>query len=351
MAQIDKDEAPGWHAIDAACERLYPGQKEVHVAAVPPPGLGGSSVLNGVSVYQGAGDTPHWHYVTYGLTELFGKESSDPDESGFGFELTFRLRRGEETEPPKWPFEMLQGLGRYVFNTGNVFEPGHYRQRLAPIVQEIETQIFSLIFIADPDLPDLDTPNGKVRFVQAVGITSDEMDAVWNVGVDMIESLLARRSTKRVTDIARTSILADPVVLGAVEDRARQDGSPTEVIYGDRVEAERDGSTTTLIFSATTMRSLLAVLPYRWPFGRELSLYHPECVVVWGKGDANAVRNHGIHTHVTLDDRGYRELLATLRPVAGNYAVPSLPGLSLQVEATEIRNAEGKVVYRIGAAG
>ena len=98
------------------------------------------------------------------------------------------------------------------------------------------------------------------------------------------------------------------------------------------------------------MRSLLAVLPYRWRFGRELSLYHPECVVVWGRGDANTVRSDGIHTHVTLDDQGYRELLATVRPVAGNYTLTSLPGLSLQVEATEIRDGEGKVVYRIGAA-
>ena len=69
----DDDESPGWDAITTACERLYPRQKEVHIASVPPVGMGGSNVLNGVSFYRGAGDVPHWHYVTYGLTELFSK--------------------------------------------------------------------------------------------------------------------------------------------------------------------------------------------------------------------------------------------------------------------------------------
>lgn len=31
--------------------------------------------------------------MSYGLTELYSKETSDPDVSGFGFELTFRLAR------------------------------------------------------------------------------------------------------------------------------------------------------------------------------------------------------------------------------------------------------------------
>ncbi|MEQ2159493.1 hypothetical protein GOODEAATRI_023491, partial [Goodea atripinnis] len=38
--------------------------------------------------------------------------------SGFGFELTFRLKREEgETAPPTWPAELMQGLARYVFQS------------------------------------------------------------------------------------------------------------------------------------------------------------------------------------------------------------------------------------------
>lgn len=40
--------------------------------------------------------------------------------SGFGFELTFRLRREPgETNPPTWPATLMQALARYVFQTGN----------------------------------------------------------------------------------------------------------------------------------------------------------------------------------------------------------------------------------------
>jgi len=39
--------------------------------------------------------------------------------SGFGFELTFRLRREPgETAPPTWPATLLQALARYVFQSG-----------------------------------------------------------------------------------------------------------------------------------------------------------------------------------------------------------------------------------------
>ena len=40
--------------------------------------------------------------------------------SGFGFELTLRLRREDgESSPPTWPAELMQGLARYVFSTGS----------------------------------------------------------------------------------------------------------------------------------------------------------------------------------------------------------------------------------------
>jgi len=343
-------EAPGWAAIDAAFERLYPGQKDIHLAAVPPPGAGGDAVLNGVSIYQGAGDMPHWHYVTYGLTELFDKQSDDPSISGFGFELTFRLKQGEETEPPRWPFEMLQNLGRYVFSTGCIFEAGHFRQRLAPILQDTETQIFSLIFVADPELPQADTPNGKLNFVQVVGITNDEMDAVWNVGVKTVEALLARRSPKLVTDITRSSVLTDPGALRAVHETAEHDGSPTEMIYVDHVAFERHGSSTTIVFSATTIRSLLAVLPYRWRFGRPFSIICGDYVVTWQKGERNVVRRQGEPLQVILNDAGYQEFVDTMHPVEGTYTLTCLPELKLRVDVTEIRDTRGRVVYRIGAA-
>lgn len=45
--------------------------------------------------------------------------------SGFGFELTFRLKREPgETNPPTWPATLMQALARYVFQTGKTFFSG-----------------------------------------------------------------------------------------------------------------------------------------------------------------------------------------------------------------------------------
>ena len=45
--------------------------------------------------------------------------TGDDGPSGFGFELTFRLKRGpSESSPPTWPAELMQNLARYVFHSG-----------------------------------------------------------------------------------------------------------------------------------------------------------------------------------------------------------------------------------------
>ena len=43
--------------------------------------------------------------------------------SGFGFELTFRLRKQEdEQSPPMWPTTLLNKLAAYVFHTGKFYK-------------------------------------------------------------------------------------------------------------------------------------------------------------------------------------------------------------------------------------
>ena len=95
------DEAPGWDAITAAMERLYPGQEkpphlgtDFHARVV----FGGPEVIDGFSAYAATEPVPHWHWVTYGLTELYAKESDDPEWSGYGFELTMHVPQGNDAK-------------------------------------------------------------------------------------------------------------------------------------------------------------------------------------------------------------------------------------------------------------
>src|SRR4051812_23133231 len=95
-------EAPGWDAIEQALARLYPGQEPMHWATKLGVALG--DALQGISAYEAA---DHWHYVTYGLSELFVKESETPETSGFGYEFTLRIARTSDA-PPAWPAGLLE---------------------------------------------------------------------------------------------------------------------------------------------------------------------------------------------------------------------------------------------------
>ena len=57
-------------------------------------------------------------YLRYCFLCIFRSQGTE-GPSGFGFELTFRLKREPgETNPPTWPATLMQALARYVFQTG-----------------------------------------------------------------------------------------------------------------------------------------------------------------------------------------------------------------------------------------
>lgn len=66
-------------------------------------------------------------FFSFGLSDLHGDgrvhEVSEPNlPSGFGFELTMRVRCEEgEKSPPTWPATLMQNLARYLFQTGYTF--------------------------------------------------------------------------------------------------------------------------------------------------------------------------------------------------------------------------------------
>ena len=89
-------EAIGW---DNALYKIYKGAEPKHMAPIIPFILGGDNPLDGISAYKRMDPVPHWHYITYGFSELYEKESDDRERSGFGFELTLKVR-SDKDEPP-----------------------------------------------------------------------------------------------------------------------------------------------------------------------------------------------------------------------------------------------------------
>ncbi|SEL57982.1 suppressor of fused domain protein [Streptacidiphilus jiangxiensis] len=207
MNKNHEDEAaPGWDAIDAALARLYPGQDPRHVGYTPSPELGGTG-LNGCSAYAADG---HWHYVSYGLSELFepGPED-DPEWSGWGFELTLRVRRGDETQAPGWPFAILQRLATHVNTRRVLLEPGHRIDMGRPATGHPDlpdappTGLTVYALLEDPQLGTIGTPHGRVVFLQVVGVSAAEKEEMLQAGTETVLARLAAADPLLVTDPAR----------------------------------------------------------------------------------------------------------------------------------------------------
>lgn len=227
-----EENTSGWDAIDKAIGELYGEQESHHYGTSIPYILGGPDPLDGISVYAVNTPMPHWHFVTYGFSELYEKEMQDASKSGYGFELTFRLTRSEgETDPPAWALNLLQNVGRYVFTSGNIFQPGDYMDANGPICLESDTLLTALSFIEDPDLTAISTPNGSVQFIQMVGITGRELEMIQTWNARGFLSACSNFMPKYVTDLMRNSYADIPSVVQAVEHGMEQDGSSTAFLF------------------------------------------------------------------------------------------------------------------------
>lgn len=197
MPSSENDSAPGWAAIEAAVEGVVPPQQPLHWGTSNLPGQGG---IYGLSAYRTDED---WLLVTFGLTELFGKESGDSQWSGWGFELTMRIPVRDAEQPPAWALNLLEKLGKYVYSSGRWFEAGHRMQPGGPISGKPDTRLTAIAFTEDPQLGTIETPHGKVQFLQVVGITDDQLARMKASSTAEVLTELAASSPLLVTDITR----------------------------------------------------------------------------------------------------------------------------------------------------
>lgn len=202
-----KIETPGWDAIDEEAKRIYPGQNNPkHYAAMIKWRLGGPDPLDGISIFDG-GD--YWHFVTYGLSELYEKESEDLEYSGYGMEFTFKLKKGSPNEEQeiKCVCGLLQQIARITFKNGEIFKPFEYLytgQKEGIDSRQI-SDITGFITIPDTKFQTLNTKNGKVEFVEFIGATNAELLALKNKELDV--RTLYDKIGSDITDYNRKSVI------------------------------------------------------------------------------------------------------------------------------------------------
>ncbi|XP_061385035.1 suppressor of fused homolog [Danaus plexippus] len=184
MTQTERLMPPGLTPLYEACTKVYPDQPNpLQVTTRLKYWLGGQDPLDYISMYWNPGRPdenipPHWHYVSFGLSDLHGDGRVHPEPhgcSGYGLELTFRLA-SEDKQPPLWPAALLQALARYIFTTGNKFVCGDHVSWHAPL-DGSSSRVRHLLVATDPQLETTNTCHGSVTFLQMVGCTSRELRA------------------------------------------------------------------------------------------------------------------------------------------------------------------------------
>lgn len=348
------DSAPGWNAIDSALARLYPGQEPKHYGTLIKWRLGGCDPLDGISAWKREAPVPHWHFVTYGLSELYSKESTNPAVSGFGFELTFRVAcNPNDDEPPRWAFSFLQNLARYVFQSGNTFNDGHWMTANGPIALDTATALCSMAFAFDPELLVIDTQHGRMAFLQIVGLTVDEERAAkrWNTR-QLLDTLLPHMPLW-VTDLGRASLLERASVRAQVGKCTKRDGSSSGSLFTDVLAWESRkrlmrAPVVEITIGARQIDELVALLPLRLPFDRPFWLRSHDGELQFLRGDTNEVIDEGRTLTLRLNDATVQAFSRTLQPCMGEYAVNGLANVRWRVEKTVIRDAQGNSVQTIG---
>lgn len=204
----EKLDTSGWDEITKVCEKIYPTQKDPkHYGTLISWELGGNDTLDGISIYDG-GD--YWHFVTYGLSELYGKKSDNKDISGYGMEFTFKLKKDnydDEEAEIRCICGILQSIARITFTKGELFKPYEYLYtgQTEGIDSKMKSNITGFITIPDEEIKSIETTNGKVDFVEFIGITNPEITALINKEIDVRN--LYEKLGSDITNYNRKSVI------------------------------------------------------------------------------------------------------------------------------------------------
>lgn len=109
---------------------------------------------------------------------------------------------------PFWAISLMQNLAKYVHTSKKWFEAYHFMSANSPIRLDTDTKLVGVAFAPDPLLGGIDTPNGRVEFLQMVGITQRELD--WlredptTQRVERLINMMCKDNPLLITDLNRT---------------------------------------------------------------------------------------------------------------------------------------------------
>lgn len=342
----------GFDAISGRLKTIYPDQEGLYYGTMMPYFLGGKDPLDGVEVYLSSQSEPHWHYITYGFSDLYGQdeeEETEPEEgsrqerkSGYGFELTFRLKKTGD-EPPVWPVNLLQNLARYVFSSGNVFDSGHHIDCNGPVALETDTKLTALGFVTDAQLGEMETQRGHVKFIQAAAITHDEMEGMMCWGGELFLKELEKKIPFCITDLSRDSLMKDEEFHEIWKQGVERDGSSTSVLYMEEFQCTQEDGWMQIKLGAGHISTFVTIITAR--VGKKRTLYVETKNGVCGflPGEKSGFGMEEDFVSVLLTEESVCEIGEVLKPHTGEYLCRTIP-LKFIVVPTEIKDQNGNVL-------
>ncbi len=202
------EEITGWTAIEAEFEKIYKDQEPLHFGTIIKYCLGGDDPLDGISVYE---SEDYYHFVSFGLTDLYDEKTSSDEYSGYGMEFTCKIKKDDRLDMEKEInniCNIFQSLARYTFNDGHYFLPNEFLSTGQTVGLDAfrKSNITGFIMVHDSEVKTIDTIHGKVEFVCFVGVTKPELDAI--IRKELKPEELYEKLGSDVTDYFRDSVIA-----------------------------------------------------------------------------------------------------------------------------------------------
>lgn len=200
-------EVTGWTAIEDEFEKIYKDQEPLHFGTIFKFCLGGPDPLDGISVYE---SKDYYHFVSFGLTDLYDEKTSEDEYSGYGMEFTCKLKKDvrlDEKSEINNICNIFQSLARYTFNDGHYFLPNEFMSTGQTVGLDAfrKSNITGFIMMHDSEVKTINTVHGKVEFVCLIGVTKPELDAI--IRKELRPEELYEKLGSEVTNYFRESVI------------------------------------------------------------------------------------------------------------------------------------------------
>lgn len=286
---------------------------------------GNSSALDAVEVYKCNSNEPHWLYITYGFSDLSEKESEDPNLSGYGFELTFRLRTQKESVPPAWPCDHLNELALEVFQSGNPLKPGAIRRVESSLKPGSTTGIHGFLIVEDPELATIKTHNGNLTFLLIFGLTHDEAE-LSNRGSQAQLASIAQKQIGRllVTDLNRQSLVENPETRELLIAKANKDNESDGTL--DCPQAEWFFMTRAIVLlPIDIVPTFTNQLNKRLGHGLNLTIKGSDCEIIFCSASTESFFIEETKLVIELPASTAKNLADRMQPVSSTHNFENIP--------------------------